>query len=140
MNADLKKMIEICKNPKIQELIRKVWPKGWRGYVLHKDSRFLYYSFLYTYEGKDEPPWVFIPFILDEERACSQIDTLLMEVIREQNTDYKGEITLDLLSSEYNMWLDLCHETGYLPENKSDLYLKLLWLEELLEAQNDTEV
>ncbi len=143
MNADLKKMIEICKRDDIQELIREVWPDRFMGYYIWIADEGKYKILLPLDTIKtDLDSRILLPFGLDEERACSQIDTLLMEALKNQfdrhGINYNGIIDFDILENQFWFWNEYVFNCRYF--NKPDLYLKLVWLEELLEAQNDTEV
>lgn len=128
MNADFKKIIEIAKNPKIQELIRRVWPDDyWTGYVFNfRKGKIEYVSKIDL-----NPDAAYrVPFGFDEEHACSQIDVLLMaKIIRYESLKHT------VIAQEFYAWKQSKH-FSIDTVNHSDLYLKLLWLEEMMEASD----
>ena len=121
MNKDLETMIEICSRPRVQELIREVWPEGFEGYVWDEvQKRLVFHDNADEFFGK-EP---LLPFGFSSEHCAHQIDVLLMRVL--------GIDSFESFGHRYSRFLDTrVWHMGHLWKNRldhSDLYLKILML------------
>lgn len=136
MSPDIEKMIEICKKPEVQALIRKCFPpitvigdSCYQGFVWAENENEVFKVFaINTQDYEDIEEEVLLPFGFDESRACSQIDVLLMEAKKISNP---GELrTYFKMFEAANTWkLNI--------DFHSDLYLKIMWLDELIKEGED---
>ena len=131
MNADTAKIIEICKDPKVQELVRRCYPNVYYGYATYHGLDAGHVN-IANYES-DYKDLFFLPVGFDEERCCSQVDVLIAEKERMFSPVDNKTIDFDEVSFRFDEFKSRLNSlTGYDPSAHSDLYLKFCWLSELL--------
>ena len=127
MNPDTQKIIDICEDPLMQKAVREAWPDYYMGYVFKRGR----IEIISTRNIDGDEYSVFIPTATDFDRCCSQIDVLIME---ELNIKDPGILSIKFREKfPTSEWEYLSRDLGSI--GYSDLYLKFLWLAELLDKK-----